>query len=117
MELSERQAAFTDLGIQVAVMTYESQEIHLNFTKQHDIGYPILSDLDARHVKAFGILNEAYAPGHRVYGIPHPGIFLVDREGNIKAEFSEQEYRQRPQLDRVIEAARKMVMSHVEAAR
>ncbi len=87
MELSERQAAFTDLGIQVAVMTYESQEIHLNFTKQHDIGYPILSDSDARHVKAFGILNEAYAPGHRVYGIPHPGIFLVDKQGILRGRW------------------------------
>ena len=111
MELSERQTEFTDLGIQIAVMTYEPPETHLDFTKQYAIGYPILSDPDVQHVKAFGILNKSFEPGHRAHGVPHPGIFLVDGDGIIKAKFAEEGFRIRPAIDLVIEAAREMAMS------
>lgn len=111
MELSEHLTEFTDMNIQVVVMTYESPEIHLAFTRQHNIGYSILSDTDAHYVKAFGILNEAYEPGHRVYGIPHPGIFLVDKQGNVNAKFSEEGYRKRPGMDLLLEAARIMTLN------
>ncbi len=116
MELSEHQTEFTDLGIQVAVMTYESPQIHLDFTKQYQIGYPILSDPDIRYVKAFGILNESFEPGHRAHGVPHPGIFLVDRDGTVKAKFAEEGFRKRPAIDLVLEAARGMAMSHAGPA-
>jgi len=110
VELSERQTEFADLGIRVVVMTYESPETHLDFTKQYAIGYPILSDPDTRHVIAFGILNESFEPGHRAHGVPHPGIFLVDRDGIINAKFAEEGFRKRPAIDLVIEAARTMAM-------
>lgn len=89
-------------------MSYDSNETSREFTERHGIRFPILADEKARHVLAFGILNEKYEPGHRAYGIPHPGIFLVDSDGMVVAKFAEEDYRERPDLNVVLDAARKM---------
>ena len=88
----------------------EPPETHLNFSNQYDISYLLLSDPDARHIKAFGILNESYKPGHRAHGVPHPGIFIIDQEGIVRAKFAEDGYRKRPSIDLVLEATRKMLL-------
>ena len=111
MELSEHKAEFDKLGIQVIVMTYEPPEKNLKFARQYDIGYTLLSDPESQHIRAFGILNEAYGPDSMAYGVPHPGILLVDSNGHINAKFAEEGYRDRPTLDLVIEAASKMVIT------
>ena len=109
MELSAISSKFTSLGINVATITYDRHEDALKFHRQYDLQFPILRDVDAKHVIAFGILNENYEPGHRAYGIPHPGIFLVDSSGAVYAKFAEQDYRDRPSLEEVLLAANKMV--------
>jgi peroxiredoxin len=112
VELSENQSEFDRLGIQVAVVTYESPEISSKFSDQYNVSYPILSDTDSKYIKAWGLLNEAYQPGSRVYGVPHPGIFLIDGNGIIHSKFSEEGYKNRPILKTVIDAAKEMVASN-----
>jgi len=114
VELSKRQLEFDKLGVRVIVMTYEPPEKNLKFTMQHDIGYILLSDPESRHIKAFGIMNEDYGPDSLAHGVPHPGIFLVDRTGNINAKFAEEGYRNRPVIDLVIEAASVMANNKIE---
>ena len=80
-------------------MTYDSREILAAFHAEAELGYPLLRDVDARHVNALGIRNEDYELGHRAYGIPHPGILFVDREGKILAKFAVPGYRRRPPFD------------------
>jgi peroxiredoxin len=109
VELSEHKAEFDKLGIQVIAMTYEVPEKNLKFTRQYDIGYTLLSDPESQHIRAFGILNEAYGPDSMAHGVPHPGILLVDSNGHINAKFAEEGYRDRPMLDLVIDAASNMV--------
>lgn len=93
-------------------MTYDPMATNKRFTDQYDIDFPILTDVNARHVKAFGILNESWEPGHRAYGVPHPGIFLVDRNGNVHAKFSRPDYRERPEIAGIIEVATEMVRQY-----
>ncbi len=85
-------------------MTYDSVELLAAFHGEKNLGYPLLHDEQARHVLGFDVLNEAYAPGHRAYGIPHPGIFLIDENGVITAKFAVPGYRQRPAMREVLEA-------------
>ena len=110
MELSANHSEFKKLGIQVAVITFESPDISAKFSNQYNVKYPILSDPQSKYIKAWGLLNEAYEPGSRVYGIPHPGIFLVDGNGVVHAKFSEEGYKNRPVLEIVIDAAKEMVV-------
>ena len=41
------------------------------------------------------ILNEQYEPGDLAYGIPHPGVFVVDPEMNIAGKIFVEDYRVR----------------------
>ena len=34
-------------------------------------------------MNALGILNEQYEPGEPAYGIPHPGVFVVNPNNEI----------------------------------
>ena len=104
MQLESVKQTLAPLGINVAAMTYDAVETNARFQARHKVTYTLLSDIDARHVTAFGILNEQYAPGHRFYGIAHPGMMLVSPEGKIVARFAEANFRQRPDYHQVVAA-------------
>ena len=87
----------------MAAVTYDPPETNAAFVAKSEIGYPLLSDVDAATVKAYGVLNEDYEPGHRAYGIPHPGIVYI-AAGTIIVKRAVPGYRQRPPFDELLEA-------------
>lgn len=74
----------------------------------YHISYPILRDQGAKAVKKLGILNREYRMDHRAYGIPHPGVFLIDTSRVIFAKFAEKDFKERPSIDVIMEAAGKL---------
>ena len=104
---NERLGEATRLGYNVALVTYDSVAELARFSKRHEIAYPILSDRKSEIIRAFDIMNEEHEPGSRAYGIPHPIIFVVDSRGIVRLRFSEDHYRDRPEIDRVLETIRK----------
>ena len=44
---------------------------------------------------ALGILNEKYKPGEPAYGIPHPGVFIVNLDNAIVGKIFIDSYRER----------------------
>jgi len=95
-------------GLNIATITYDSVELLKTVQEDQGIAFPMLHDEDVTHVNALGIRNLEYEPGHRVYGIPYPGILLIDREGIIRAKFAEESYRDRPDFANVLAAAADM---------
>ena len=67
----------------MVAITYDAPELQRAFIEAGGITYPFLSDIDAATMIALGILNEEYSPGERAYGIPHPGVFVVNPQGEI----------------------------------
>ncbi len=98
MQLADWQSRFETLGVDVAAMSYDPIEILSAFAASQQIRYPLLSDSAHTHVEAFGIRNEEYPPGDSAYGIPHPGILLIDPNGVVLLAFAEPDYRKRPEL-------------------
>ncbi len=96
---------FEEMGLAVVAMTYDPVEMLKFVEEDQGIEFTLLRDEDVTHVDALGIRNPDYEPGHRAYGIPYPGIFLVDTDGVIRAKFAEEDYRDRPDFDIVLEAA------------
>ena len=96
---------FEEMGLAVVAMTYDPVEMLKFVEEDQGIEFTLLRDEDGTHVDALGIRNPDYEPGHRAYGIPYPGIFLVDTDGVIRAKFAEEDYRDRPDFDIVLEAA------------
>lgn len=108
MQLVEISDQFEAMGINVAAITYDSVELLKTVQEDQGIEFSLLHDEDVTHVNAFGIRNLDYEPGHRVYGIPYPGIFLIDPDGVIKYKFAEESYQIRPDFADVLEAAASM---------
>ncbi|MCH8264257.1 MAG: redoxin domain-containing protein [Proteobacteria bacterium] len=108
MQLIDISDQFEAMGINVAAITYDSVELLKTVQEDQDVKFPLLHDEDVTHVNAFGIRNLDYEPGHRVYGIPYPGIFLISPDGIIKHKFAEASYQDRPDFADVLEAAASM---------
>jgi peroxiredoxin Q/BCP len=92
---------FAALDVAVAGMTYDDTEVLAAFHAEHDLGYPLLRDVDVKHVEAFGIRNEDYGPGHQGYGIPHPGILWLSADGVVRGKWAVPGYRERPPFETV----------------
>ncbi len=105
MQLIEITDQFEAMGISVVAMTYDSVEILKTVEEDMGVEFTMLRDEDITHVNALGILNTDYEPDQRAYGVPYPGIFLLNTDGVIQAKFAEESYRDRPDFDNVLEAA------------
>ncbi|UTW59697.1 peroxiredoxin family protein [Kordiimonas sp. SCSIO 12603] len=89
-------------GFNVVGVSYDSVKVLDKFTKKRGISYPLLSDDGSAIIKSFGVLNEKYKPGDRVYGIPHPIIVITDNSGTIKAKLFEEGYKNRPETEVIL---------------
>ena len=105
MQLTEIAEQFEEMGLSVVAMTYDSVETLKTVEEDQGIEFTLLHDEAITHVNALGILNTDYEPDSRAYGVPYPGIFLVDPDGVIQAKFAEEDYRDRPDFEFVLEAA------------
>ena len=104
VQLTEIQQQFQAMGIGVATITYDSVDLLKEVEEDQGIEFTLLHDEAVTHVNAFGIRNLEYEPGARAYGIPYPGIFLIDTEGVIRYKFAEESFRIRPDFVDVLEA-------------
>lgn len=108
MQLTDITEQFENLGFGIAAMTYDSVEFLKEVQEDQAVEFPLLNDENVKHVNALGIRNLDYEAGQRAYGIPYPGIFLVDSNGVIKFKFAEESFRDRPNFEAVLEAAASM---------
>jgi peroxiredoxin len=108
VQLSERSEEFTSKGVEIVTVTYDARDTAKKFHEQRNLTFPLLEDVDSDLIRRLGILNTNIEQGSRFYGIPYPGIFLVDTEGVIRAKFAEKDYRERPELDIILEAVNQL---------
>jgi hypothetical protein len=66
-----------------------------SFADRQHITYPLLSDPDSKIIRAYDILNETTKSGTPTYGIPYPGVYVVNTEGRVVSKFFEDDYRDR----------------------
>ena len=104
MELGEWQDRFEAIGVNVVAMTYDDPAVLSVFASGLGLGYTLLSDPDGEYMGALGIRNEEYGPGHRGFGIPHPGIMLIDTSRTVLYKAAVEDYRARPPFDALFDA-------------
>lgn len=95
MELQARYAELQKLGLGIASITYDAPALIKKFADERKIEFAVLSDQDHTIVERYGILNRQFQPGHQNYGIPHPGTFILNREGRVLARYFEEEFQYR----------------------
>lgn len=85
-------------------MSYDSLDVLEGFHSAEALPYTLLRDVDAQHMLALGVLNTDYEPGHRGYGIPHPGVLLIGTDGLVLRKFAVPGYRERPPFSDIMMA-------------
>ena len=83
IQLQERKAGFDAAGIGMVAISYDDPAFQQAFIDKFAITIPVLADVDGLSFKTLGILNEDYAPGDLQYGIPHPGMIVIDPAGKV----------------------------------
>lgn len=90
MELQEKMPAFETLGIRVLALSYDEPDALKDFQDAYGITYTLLSDPDSKVIRDYGILNTLIAEDdHPWFGIPFPGTYVTDSQGDITHKFFE----------------------------
>jgi len=97
----------TSLGYTVAIVTYDPVEVLQRYSAKESIRFTLLSDRGSILIKAFGLLDNSIPATSKWHGFAHPVIFVVDPEGVVRHRFSEENYRQRPDANAVLDVLRK----------
>jgi len=82
----------------------EEQQLMIDRVAEEDgrvLAFPLLSDPDHAVIARYGLLNQA-DPQDRP--IPHPTVFVIDREGVVRWKFIEINYRIRPENEDILRA-------------
>lgn len=83
IELNNHAKKFTTLGYGLAAISYDNIDALKTFTEQKSISYPLLSDQKVQTMLAYDIVNNKYATDSDNYGIPYPGVVVIDNKGNV----------------------------------
>jgi peroxiredoxin len=92
IQLQQQQKEFEAAGIGLVAMTYDAPQLQQAFINRHGISIALLSDTDGLSFKTLGILNEQYRRGDSEYGIPHPGMIVVDPQGVVAGKLFLEDY-------------------------
>ena len=79
----------------MVAITYDTPELQQPFIEAAGLEFPLLSDIDAESFINLGILNDEYEPGEGAYGIPFPGVFVVNADLEIVGKVFVEGYRTR----------------------
>lgn len=95
VQLQEHSAAYEAAGIGMVAITYDDPQLQQVFIDKFGITIPVLSDINALSFKTLGILNEQYQEGDAKYGIPHPGMIVIDPQGVVVGKLFLEAYSSR----------------------
>ena len=109
MQLQSHLEEFRSAGIAVAALTYDAPALQQKFVEKFSITYPMLSDIDATSIGNLGVLNTDYKAGDSNYGIPYPGVFVLNAEQKIVGKVFVEGYSTRVDASGVLSYAQEML--------
>jgi hypothetical protein len=97
---------FEALGIELYAISYDDQRVLREFGDKQAIPYRLLSDINSKVIRRYGILNDQVGRGDAfLEGIPYPGVYVTDEEGIVVAKFFHDTYKKRDSPQLLIDAA------------
>lgn len=91
-------------GYNIVGISYDTPEVARAFIDKRAITYTLLSDPKSVVISRWGLRDPQYPEGHRAYGVPRPAIFVLDRQGMVRASLAEETYQKRPPVAEVVKA-------------
>ncbi|MEM8563874.1 MAG: redoxin domain-containing protein [Pseudomonadota bacterium] len=92
LQLQNHLEDFEDAGIGLLAITYDRPGVQEAFSAEFGITIPLASDINALSFKTLGILNPDYGPDEIEYGIPYPGMIVVDPQGIVAGKLFLESY-------------------------
>ena len=108
MDLNTAVAGMESRGYKLAGISYDMPEIQKTFIERRMIHYTLLSDPKSEIIDRYKLRDPQYPPGNLAYGVPRPIIFILDKNGVIKAKLYEDTYTKRPPAKLVLETLDKV---------
>jgi peroxiredoxin len=90
-----------DENVRLFAISVDSPDVNKEFAvklaadARGEIDFPLLSDPDHRTIDAYGLHDPAY-DGEKFAGIPHPAVYVIDKNGIVAWAKVESNYRERP---------------------
>ena len=100
VQLQKEVAKIQAAGIQVVGVSYDSVDVLKKFSEAQGISFPLLSDEGSKTIMEYGILYKD--------GLPHPGTFVIDAKGKIRAKLFREGYRDRHAVNELVKAAEQL---------
>ena len=95
-------------GYGLVGISYDQPGVQADFITQRGLKYTLLSDPKSEIIDRYNLRDPQYKQGSRAYGVPRPIIFVLDRNGIIKAKLYEETYVKRPPVSLVVETLDKL---------
>lgn len=108
IDLQHRATQLEKLGFPIVTVSVDTVPLVKKFADSHHITYTMLADPSGDINKGLGIRDESYPVGSKAFGVPQPGIFVLDGNQQIIGKYFVQGYRERPDLDMVIKDVERM---------
>lgn len=102
MQLQDRVADVRARGLGLAAVSYDSPETLRTFAARYGISFPLLSDKGSLIIRRYGLLNQTIESSSPMFGVPHPGTFILDRQGRVVSRFFEAAYQERDATSSVL---------------
>lgn len=103
MDLNSGVAELAKRGYRLAGISYEPPAVDADFIQKRGLKYPLLSDPKSEIIDRYKLRDPQYKKGSRAYGVPQPVIFILDRDGVVKAKLYEDTYTKRPPVKLVLQ--------------
>lgn len=96
-QLNDVAGNLKEQGYILAGVSYDPVSSLKEFSKEQNIDYTLLSDKGSKLIDAFAIRDPQYADTEsRAYGVPYASIFVLDKDGVVRAKSVSSDYKIRP---------------------
>jgi len=102
LELNDQADNFIKKGYGLTAISYDSPKILRKFAQQKKLKFSLLSDQNVATFEALNVVNKENKLGDRHYGIPYPGVIVVDQTGKITHKYFFEGYRDRVKFGKLI---------------
>ena len=112
VELQENKKKLKKAGLKVVAVSYDELDVLEKFAGAKDISFLLLSDKGSTAIDAYGIRNNAMDGltygRYELTGVPHPGTYVLDTKGIVRAKLFKEKYQERHEIDELLAAAKRI---------
>jgi peroxiredoxin len=108
MDLNSGVADIEKRGYSLVGISYDVPSAQATAIAKRGLKFTLLSDPKSEVIDRYKLRDPQYKVGNMAYGVPRPIIFVLNRDGIIKAKLYEDTFKTRPPVGLVIETIDKL---------